>query len=131
SAASAAFVYTVVAMPLVVVVSSSVQPVTPVGAERTRLLAFKVRNINSRSPTAVVAGTVVFGVVTLPWLTVLPTKLTVVGSGAATTVTGCVIESGAPSSSVTVSVTSYVPGFGNECGGFAAVSVPESSKSHA
>ena len=56
-----------------VVVSSTVQPVTPVGADSTRLLALTVSTMTRRSPAETVVGVVTLGVVTLPWLTAPPT----------------------------------------------------------
>ena len=56
-----------------VVVPSTVQPVTPVGSDSTRLLALTVSASRSRSPAETVVGVVTLGVVTLPWLTAPPT----------------------------------------------------------
>jgi hypothetical protein len=80
-----------------------VQPVTPVGLERTRLAAFRLRIMTSRSPADVVAGTLAFGVVTFPTFTFAPTKLI---ARTATGLTVFVIGVDAWSLSVTVSVTS-------------------------
>ena len=44
-----------------VVVSSTVQPVIPVGADSTRLLALRVSTMTSRSPAETVVGVVTFG----------------------------------------------------------------------
>src|SRR3954470_6254082 len=93
-----------------VVVPSTVQSVTPVGAARTRLLALRDSTTTSRSPAAVAAGVVTFGVVVLPGVTAPPTYETVLASGAATTSWRDDASSVACWSSVTTSVMVYVPG---------------------
>ena len=89
-----------------VVVSRTVQPVTPVGADSTRLLALRVSTMTSRSPAETVVGVVTFGVVTLPWLTAPPTYETVLGAGAPTTTFVADSSSVASWLSVTTSVVS-------------------------
>ena len=85
SAAVATLVYSRVCIVPEVVVSSTVQPVTPVGADMTRLFALTLSVSSRRSPADTVVGVVTFGVVTLPWFTALPTKETVLAWGAPTT----------------------------------------------
>src|SRR5436190_14623934 len=116
-------------MPFVVVLSRTVHPVTPVGSDWTRLFALRVKNMTSRSPADVVAGTVTFGVVTLPWLVALATKLTVVGPGGPTTVTDFIKMLVSPSSSLAVNATLYVPGWANEWLTVTPLSAEESPKS--
>ena len=69
----ATFVQTRVCMVPEVVVSSTVQPVTPVGEDSTRLAALSDSTMTRRSPAETVDGVVTLGVLTLPWLTAPPT----------------------------------------------------------
>ncbi len=110
SVAVAILVYSRVCIDPEVVVSSTVHPVTPVGSDRTRVLALRVSESSRRSPADTVVGVVTFGVETLPWFTALPTKKTVLGWGAPTTTSVAVASSVASWLSVTSSVISYVPG---------------------
>ena len=114
-----------------VVVLSTVQPVIPVGADITRLLALTVSASSRRSPAETVVGVVTFGVDTLPRFTAPPTYDTVLGAGAPTTTFVEVTSSVADWLSVTTSVMSWLPGFSYTWFGVAPVSVSPSPKSHA
>ena len=98
-------VQTVVPIVSATTVSSSVQPVTPVGAETVRVTLLMLSTRTRRSPTAAAAGTVTLGALVFPAAEAAPTKPTGLSTGGPATVTVLLVLSVAPSSSVTTRVT--------------------------
>ena len=101
--------------------------VHPAGAAGTVVLLTEATATNP-SPACVVAG---IGVTTLVELVTLPVESRyAIGLVAPSITTSVVVDAGAPSSSVTVRVTGYVPGAAYPCSACTPLAVPPSPKLH-